>query len=168
MSGPARKFGIALFGLGRMGAIHARSILLSPRARLKWIVRNKLEEARKFADTFDSPIQCVGPAQLDSVLADDSVDAVIVCSPTSQHEPVIRAAIDAGKAIFSEKPITPSVDSTRAIYELAETKGVPLLCAFHRRFDASLMAVKESVASGQAGRLRLLRSSSHDHSPPPI
>ncbi|KAK3787357.1 hypothetical protein RRG08_065358 [Elysia crispata] len=168
MSGPARKFGIAVIGLGRMGVIHARSILLSPRARLKWIVRHKVEEARSFADTFDSPIQCVGPGQLDSVLGDHSVDGVVICSPTSQHETVIRAAVDAGKAVFSEKPITPDVDSTRSCYEMAEAKGIPLLCAFHRRFDPSLMAVKASVETGQSGRLRLLRCSSHDHQPPTI
>ncbi|GFN75760.1 inositol 2-dehydrogenase [Plakobranchus ocellatus] len=168
MAGPAKRFGIALLGLGRMGEIHARTLLMSPRARLRWIVRHQVEEARRFAETFDSPIQCVAPAHLDTVLQDDSVDAVVVCSPTSQHETVIKAALDAGKAVFSEKPITPDVNSTRACYELAEAKGLPLLCAFHRRFDPSLMAVKSSLVNNESGYLRLLRCSSHDHSPPPM
>lgn len=166
MSGPGRKLGIALVGLGRMGVLHARSILLSPRARLQWIVRQKVEEARSFAESFDSPVQCVTPGQLDKVLSDDSVDGVVVCSPTSHHEPVIRAALDAGKAVFSEKPITADVHTTRACYELAEAKNLPLFCAFHRRFDPSLMKVKSTLDTGQCGRLRLLRSSSHDHRPP--
>ncbi|GFS07923.1 LOW QUALITY PROTEIN: inositol 2-dehydrogenase [Elysia marginata] len=73
-----------------------------------------------------------------------------------------------GKAVFSEKPITADVDTTRVCYEKAEAKNLPFLCAFHRRFDPSLMAVKASLEAGQSGHLRLLRSSSHDHSPPPI
>ncbi|XP_041351704.1 uncharacterized oxidoreductase YrbE-like [Gigantopelta aegis] len=158
----SHKQGIAVLGFGRMGGVHVKNLMASPRASIKWIVRNKLEDAKKFIDSFGLAASCTGPDDLDPMLKDPSVDAVVICSPTSSHESQIKKALEAGKAVFCEKPITRDRATTKQLYALAKKHNKPLFCAFHRRFDPSFQAMRESIHSGKLGNLRLLKGSSHD------
>ncbi|XP_064615533.1 uncharacterized oxidoreductase YrbE-like [Liolophura sinensis] len=160
------RIGLAVFGLGSIGNIHVKNILTSPRASLKWIVRNKLEEAEKFVKAYDISARCATPAQINDVIDDPSVRGVLICSPSTSHEEIIAASLKGGKTVLCEKPITTEVSSTQACYDLAEKQGCHLLCAFHRRFDPSFRALHERVVSGSLGPLRMVRTSSRDYTPP--
>jgi len=168
MAASGRKLGVAVLGLGRMGTIHTKNLLASGRAQVHWLMRNNVAEAQKFADNLDQSPRCVSPRDLDTILGDDRVDGIVISSSTSEHEVQIKAALEAGKFVFSEKPITAELSSTQQCYELAERKQKPLICAFHRRFDPSFYSVRQDVQAQTQGRLRLLRVSSHDLSEPPI
>ncbi len=84
-------------------------------------------------------------ADLDAVLADPAIDAVVFATPHSAHtEQVLRAAA-AGKAVFMEKPFTLSVAEAVAAIEAAERAGIVLAVGFNRRFHPSMGHLRRAV-----------------------
>jgi len=100
---------LAVIGAGRMGAVHARHAAAHPGARLKYIVEPNAEFAIPLATELGAQV-----VELDVALADAGVVGVIVASSTSLHLPHSRAALSAGKAVFSEKPIGLDLGEARA------------------------------------------------------
>ncbi|XP_048747073.2 inositol 2-dehydrogenase-like [Ostrea edulis] len=162
------KVKFALFGFGNMGLSHMKNILTSPRASVKWVVRNKIKEAQKFVQDYSLAARCTTPDNLEGLYNDPEVNAVLICSPTSTHEPLIRDSLLAGKAVFCEKPITDDLSSTAACYDLAEKQKKPLFNAMHRRYEPNFRSVREKIMMNELGNLRLIKLTSRDLSPPPI
>ncbi|WAR30013.1 YRBE-like protein, partial [Mya arenaria] len=127
---------------------HVRNILRSPRASLRWIVRENVEEARALTSSYNLDTRCETPANAQVAIEDPNVEAVLIVSPSSTHEDLITRSLHAGKAVFCEKPLTTSIQSTRACYDLAEQKNKPLFCAFHRRFDPSHFSIYQQILTG--------------------
>src|SRR4051812_34911599 len=93
--------GLALFGAGRIGAVHAANIAASAKARLVSAHDVNAAAARQIGAR-----RGAGPAAgAGEVLADRSVDAVLIATSTDTHVELITAAARAGKPIFCEKPI---------------------------------------------------------------
>lgn len=80
---------------------------------------------------------------MQKVLKDPNVDAVVVTTPTDQHEYYVRAALTAGKAVFCEKPVATSQNDIMQCYELAEKVKRTLFCAFNRRFDSGMSELRQ-------------------------
>ena len=64
-----------------------------------------------------------GDASFDDVLADDAIDAVAIATPVSTHFPLGRAALEAGKHVFVEKPLAASSSECLELIQLAESAG---------------------------------------------
>lgn len=93
---------------------------------------------------------------------------MIVCSPTYTHEEIILRALEAKKAVFSEKPIGENAKSTVNCYEAASKNGKPLFCAFNRRFDPSYNNVRERLRAGEIGHAHIIRTTARDSPLPTI
>src|SRR5689334_777630 len=91
---------IALFGAGRIGAIHAGNIAASARASLVAVVDLDAEAARRFAERYGASVSDAA-----TVFADERIDAVLIASSTDTHAPLVEEAARAGKKIFCEKPL---------------------------------------------------------------
>jgi myo-inositol 2-dehydrogenase/D-chiro-inositol 1-dehydrogenase len=100
------------------------------------------------------------------VLADPSVDAVVICSSTDTHARIIIEAAQAGKHIFCEKPIDFSLERIDQTLAQVSQSGVKLQIGFNRRFDANFARVRQAVASGEIGEPHLLHIVSRDPEPP--
>lgn len=86
------------------------------------------------------------------VVADENVDAVIVCSWGPTHEEFVLAAIAAGKPVFCEKPLATTVEACRNIIEAEVARGRRLVqVGFMRRYDAAYRALKEVIDAGTIG-----------------
>ncbi len=94
---------------------------------------------------------------LDGLLSRPDIDAVIVTAPTSMHRDVMVAAAGAGKHIFAEKVLAPTLREAGEIIAAVERSGVKLVVALRRLGDASTQEVKEVVDSGVLGNLTLVR-----------
>src|SRR4051812_10512923 len=66
---------------------------------------------------------------LDEVLADERVDAVLNLTVQQAHAEVVRACLEAGKHVHTEKPLSFHADEARALAELATERGLRLSCA---------------------------------------
>ncbi len=162
----ARRVRVALIGAGRIGRVHARNLVYQiPEAELVAVADVIEEAAQKLAAELQVPAVYTDP---EPVMEDRTVEAVLICSSTDTHAPLIEAAAAAGKHIFCEKPI--ALDLARIDRALAavEEAGVKLQVGFNRRFDPSFRRAREIVASGRIGRPHIVRITSRDPEPPPL
>ena len=151
---------IALIGAGRIGRIHAANVAAHTELQLVYVVDPIADAAKQLADNYGAKTADVAGA-----LGDASVGGVIIASSTDTHLDFSLRAIEAGKAVFCEKPI--DLDLERARSAQAKLGGAPLFLAFNRRFDPNFRALKQKLASGAVGALETLHITSHDPSPPP-
>ncbi len=157
---------IGLIGAGRIGQVHASTIAYRVNtAQLAAVTDPIATSAQSVAAKFRIPKIA---ADYKEIIADKSIDAVMVCTPTDTHAEIIIAAARAGKHIFCEKPIALDLKQTDAAIEAAETAGVKLQMGFQRRFDANFARLKQAVSAGEIGELRMVHSTSRDPGPPPV
>jgi predicted dehydrogenase len=97
----------------------------------------------------------------EALLADDSIECVYIALPNSLHGEWVRAAIDAGKHILCEKPLTPSAEEARSLFDLAEERGVVLIEAFMYRHHPKTRKLREICGGGEIGEPRVLRMKFH-------
>lgn len=90
---------------------------------------------------------------LDAILHDPNIDAVVYTTPHSQHEEHVRRAAEAGKHVCVEKPFTLTVRSARAAIDAVKKAGVVLAVDFQRRFHPSIGEIRKRVRDGSLGTL---------------
>ncbi len=155
---------IGVIGTGRIGAIHAENVANRiPGARLHAVCDVRLDAAQALAER-------LGVTRVhtpEALLGDPNLDAVLICSSTDTHAPLVEMAAAEGKAIFCEKPIDRDLATIDRALAAVETAGVPLQVGFNRRFDPSFREVRERLFAGDIGSLELLRITSRDPAPPP-
>ena len=153
---------IGVIGVGRIGRMHAGYIARqTPRAELSAVSDVSSTAAEEVGAMYGVP--ALGP---DEVIA--ASDAVAICTSTDTHVDYIIDAAEAGKAIFCEKPISLDLAQVDRVAAVLERRDVPFMVGFNRRFDPGHRAVREAVASGRIGEVRMARVTSRDPSPPPV
>jgi myo-inositol 2-dehydrogenase / D-chiro-inositol 1-dehydrogenase len=147
---------VGIVGVGKMGADHAARIATSiGGATLSAVADPNTALLGALATEYAVP-SFTDPLQL---IADDSVDAVILASPGFVHEEQLLACIEAGKYVLCEKPLTMDAESSRRVVEAERAGGKPLIqVGFMRRFDPEYAEMKELLDSGDLGRLLLLHN----------
>jgi D-xylose 1-dehydrogenase (NADP+, D-xylono-1,5-lactone-forming) len=95
----------------------------------------------------------------DALLADDDVDAVYVPLPNSLHVEWSIRALEAGKHVLCEKPLTRRPEQAEAAFDAAERSGRVLAEAFMWRHHPQAQRLRELVDDGAIGSLRLVRAS---------
>lgn len=154
---------IALLGAGRIGQIHGRTIAASRRARLAGIADPFPDGANALSAATGAPVRSA-----DELLADRSIDAVLIATPTDTHADFIDRAAAEGKAILCEKPVDLNSERIRQTLASVEKAGVPLMIGFNRRFDPNFAALKRRLLDGMAGEVELVSILSRDPAPPPV
>jgi myo-inositol 2-dehydrogenase/D-chiro-inositol 1-dehydrogenase len=159
------KLRIGIIGCGRIGRVHAESI------------RTRVEGAEvvALADPFMNEemenwchgmgIERTSTNSLDIINAKD-IDAVLICSPTPTHSPLIKAAAEVGKDIFCEKPIDTDLKRINETMDVVRNCGVKFQIGFNRRFDHNHMAVQEAVNNNTIGKVHIVKVTSRDPEPP--
>jgi len=94
----------------------------------------------------------------EAVLADRTIDAVVLATPHSQHGDQVRRAAAAGKHVFCEKPFTLTAADARSAVAAAAKAGIVLAVGFNRRFHPSLQELKRRVRSGAFGAIETCTS----------
>lgn len=160
--GAERPVGVAVIGAGLIGSHHAETLAYRvPSARLAGIA----DPAPGLAERHATRLGCARwTRDYQDLLADPSVDAVVVATPAAYHAQAIVAAAQAGKAIFCEKPIAHLLaDADRAI-QATRAAGVALQIGFQRRFDPAYRRARALVDADELGQVQLLRSLTRDPS----
>ncbi len=88
------------------------------------------------------------------VLADRGIDAVVLCTPHSQHAAEIVAAAQAGKHVFVEKPFTLTRADAEAAIAVCQAAGITLAVGFNRRHAPAYVDMIRRIAAGEIGKLR--------------
>ncbi|MCW8101739.1 Gfo/Idh/MocA family protein [Streptomyces tauricus] len=114
------------------------------------------ESAKKAAGKFDIPRAYADAYEL---IKDPGVDLVAVLTPTSQRVPLVKAAIEAGKDVYSEWPLTTRTPDSEELLALAEAKGVRHIVGLQRRQGPAARYARDLVARGYVGDVRAARIS---------
>jgi scyllo-inositol 2-dehydrogenase (NADP+) len=138
--------GIASFGMS--GKIfHAPFLEAHPGYELAAIVERHKNDSR------ESYPHTTLYRSVEEMLADDSLELIIVNTPVQLHVEHTRAALLAGKHVVTEKPFTVTPEEARALDELAKEKGLTLSVYQNRRYDCDYRAVKKVLDEQLLGKV---------------
>jgi predicted dehydrogenase len=149
--GPLR---LAVIGAGNIAPLHVAAFLAADRCEVVTICDPVEGKARALADKFGVAGACT---ELDAVLADDSIDAVEILTPTHLHHDHVVASLAAGKHVSCQKPIATTIDDAMAMAEAATAAGRILRISECFRHYPPLERAKALVEAGAIGRLSHLR-----------
>jgi myo-inositol 2-dehydrogenase / D-chiro-inositol 1-dehydrogenase len=152
---------IALIGAGRIGRLHGQLLARTP--GVDRVVVHDADAAT--AASVAAEVGGVSAATVDDAL--DMTDAAVIAAPTHVHGALVRAAVEARRPTFVEKPLAFDLAESEALVRLVESSGVPVQVGFQRRFDPAYVEASRLVADGRVGRLYIVRLIAHDASPPP-
>jgi predicted dehydrogenase len=138
-----------------MGANHARTIHRSEEFQLAFVVDADLERAKGLARQFGG--QAV--ASIDGI---KDVQAAVVATSTNSHFGIVENLLGLKIPVLCEKPLTPSLETTRVLIETSEKNATPIQCGFVERFNPAFLTAKKMI--GQP----VIHAQSVRHSPPAI
>lgn len=137
----------AMIGLGWWGRHMVEAMSGSERLRFVRLAAGRPERHRDFADKTGIPLL----SSFEEVLADPAVEAVVLCTPHSQHEAQVLATVAAGKQVFCEKPLALGRASAERMVVAAEERGLPLGIGHERRFEPSMEEIARLIDAGEIG-----------------
>lgn len=144
---------IGLVGCGYWGPNLARSLVETGGIELAWL-----------CDTNPAHLEALGARypmagrslRLADLLADKSVQALAISTPTRSHYDLCRQVIEAGKHVLVEKPVTADPDQADRLADLAARYGVVLMVGHVFLYNAGLRKLKELISAGDLGRIHYL------------
>jgi len=155
MSSGKGVYGWGLIGPGRFAREFVEELRVVDRARLAAVASRNLDRAQSFADEWGFER---AHGSYEALLDDEGVDIVYVVVPHPFHREVAEMAIDAGKPVLCEKPLTPSAEESRALARHAQEKGIFLMEGMKTGFLPAIRKVKEWIDAGRIGEVRLARA----------
>jgi len=165
---------LAVVGLGRIGALHSLHAtelgISTGGCKLAALVDARIDHAQKVAKDFsaiqDSPIEAY--PSVEALIEADACDAAVVCTPTEQHGPHVRALVRARKRVLVEKSLTGSLAGDRELAgELDSQNPNAVMLAFQGRFDEPLQHAKRLLDQGTIGRPFKIVAALEDSGPVP-
>jgi predicted dehydrogenase len=145
-----RPLRVAVAGLGYWGPNIARNFAGMPGAELAWCCDAAESLRARVAPMFP---RARFTADLDEVLADDSVDAVALATPVPTHAPLAIRVLEAGKHCFVEKPMAQSGADAESVVSAARTAGRMLMVGHLLEYHPGVMKLKELIDGGELGRV---------------
>lgn len=141
------KAGVCSYGMsGKL--FHAPFIEAHPGYELAGIVERNNNESR---ERYPNSKQY---RSVDELIADETIQLIVVNTPTHLHFEQAKAVLNAGKHLVIEKPFTVTVKEAEELTRLAEKKGLFISIYQNRRYDGDYRAVKEVLQQGLLGELR--------------
>ncbi len=137
----------ALLGFGRWGRILHEASLAASRIRISHVVTRSPGKVREYCTAQDLLLS----DDLDSILRNDEVDAVIIATPHTQHYSQLLQCAHAGKHVYCEKPFTlTGLEALKALDTL-ESRGCAVAIGHNRRFAPNTLALQALLAGGELG-----------------
>jgi len=139
----------AIVGLGRWG----RNLVEASVGHAELQIARAVEPDIKAAQDFCARHHLSLTGNLDAVLADDTIDAVLLATPHSQHPAQVIACAAARKNVFCEKPLALRHADAASMFRACREAGVALAVGHNRRFWPSMRALRDIVTSGELGTI---------------
>ncbi len=144
---------IAVVGAGHWGPHLIRNFSDHLSSEVRWVIETDQNRQKAIGERFPS---VAVSGELNDALDDDSVDGVVIATPTSTHFPLGAASLEAGKHVLVEKPIASSLGEARRLCELADQRGLVLMVGHVFLFNPAFQAAKNYLDTGELGRVKYL------------
>ncbi len=148
--------GTAIVGYGYWGPNLARNIAESPQLRLDALCDHDEVQRRTFRQRHPD---ARAVRELDAVLADSAVEAVVIATPPQTHYALAKRALQAGKHVLVEKPLATRYDDACELAELAAGNDVVLMPGHTFIYSPAVNTVRELIRGGVVGDVHFITSS---------
>jgi predicted dehydrogenase len=139
----------AIVGLGRWGRSLTEAASKSSRLKITRAVETDIDTARGFCAEHQLELT----DNLNDVLGDRAIDALLLATPHSLHMDQVIVCAAAGKQVFCEKPLALRRAHAMRMFDACRDAGVVLAVGHNRRFWPSMQALREIVAGGELGTI---------------
>lgn len=147
--------GLAVIGAGYWGPNLVRTALATPAIQLEWLCDLDEARAQKVLGRYTT-VKAIG--SYDTVLGDPAVAAVAIATPAATHFDLVRAALEAGKHVLVEKPLTASLAEGEKLVALAENSGLALMCDHTYCYTPTVRRIRELIRGGEIGDIQFVDS----------
>lgn len=161
----SKKIRFAVLGLGRLGYWHAENLSQRVKdAELVAVVDPMEGRAEQVARELGVAKWSKNPVE---IMEDPNIDAIAIVTPTSTHAEMITLAANHQKHIFTEKPITQTLQEADKVIEAIRQNKVLCQVGFMRRFDPSYVEAKRRIEAGDIGQPLYFKGMTRDGGTPP-
>jgi predicted dehydrogenase len=141
---------VAVIGAGHWGPNLIRAFENPPTSVVRTVVDRDVSRLAQVRARFPN---AKVHEQADEAFADRDVDAVVIATPTSTHYALVKAALEAGKHVLVEKPITTRGEEAIELTELATRTGRVLMVGHIFLFNQAVQRVRAYIEGGDLGRI---------------
>jgi predicted dehydrogenase len=147
--------GLAVIGAGYWGPNLVRTALATPELRLESLCDLDIQRAQAVLGP-SSTIRAT--SSYEEVLADAAIKAVAIATPAATHFDLVRAALEAGKHVLVEKPLTASVAEGQKLAHLAQQSGQVLMCDHTYCYTPAVQRIRQLIRAGEIGVIQFVDS----------
>src|SRR5215471_10721503 len=140
---------VGCLGMGWWSDVLADAITRSEKLSIAACYTRSEDKRQAFAEKYG----CQASPSYEAILADRSIEAIINTTPNNVHLETTRAAAQAGKHVFLDKPIANSIADGRSIVEACRAAGVVLALGYQRRRESQFRWIRSQIDAGTLGRL---------------
>jgi predicted dehydrogenase len=151
--GDPRRVSVGVVGLGYWGPNLARNFGSLPDAELRWCCDASDAIRARVAPRFPGT---TFTADLDDLLADETLDAIVLATPVPTHGTLAARVLEAGKHCFVEKPLAQTVEDAERATEAAAATGKLLMVGHLLQYHPGVNKLKEIAASGELGDIHYI------------
>lgn len=144
---------VGVVGCGYWGPNLIRNLRQAPDCQLK-IICDTSEQRLRHMQRLHSDVATT--TNFEELLKDPALDAVVVATPVRFHFDMARAALNAGKHVFIEKPMARTVAEGEELVALAEHKGLVIMVGHTFLFSPAVRRMKEIIDSGDIGEVQYI------------
>jgi predicted dehydrogenase len=144
----------AIFGTGFMGHVHLEALRRVEFVEAAAIAGRNEEAARHMGAGFSVP---TSTTDYQSILRDPAIDAVHICTPNAQHFSMVKEALEAGKHVLCEKPLTTSVEEAEELARLARRWGVRNCVCHNLRYYPMVQQMRRLREGGDLGEILIVQ-----------
>ena len=150
MTDDPKKVAVAVVGAGGWGKNHVRSLAAMPGADLRYVCDSSAQ-VRASIGALAPSARIV--ADLDEVLADPAVEAVVVATDAPSHHGIAERILRADKDVLVEKPLTLEVAASEALCDLADARGRILMVGHLLLFHPAVEKLRDLIDAGELGEI---------------
>ena len=155
---------IALFGLGRIGQMHANNLINHKDFNLKYIFDKDQKLTKKLSKKYNS-IDIQNPK---IAFKDKNIKCIFIASSTNTHLKFIEEAVINKKVVFCEKPLDLDLNKINKCKKRISKYKPKIQLGFNRRYDPAHNSLNHNLLKGKIGKLEKIIITSRDPEPPPI
>lgn len=147
--------GICIVGYGYWGPKLVRNFSNTAKGRTVWVCEeNNQRRAQAAADFPSAKVS----GSFSEVLADASIEAVVIATPVSTHYPLAKAALEAGKHVLVEKPLASTAEHASDLVRIAKERRLVLMVDHTFVYHSAVGKIKSLMDSGDVGKLQYIDS----------
>jgi predicted dehydrogenase len=147
--------GLAVIGAGYWGPNLVRTAIATPALQLERLCDLDKQRAQAVLGRYTT---VNATTSYEHVLNDPAVSAVAIATPAATHFDLVRAALEAGKHVLVEKPLTSSVSEAVKLADLAEQSGLVLMCDHTYCYTPAVRRIRELIRDGEIGEVQYVDS----------